>query len=525
METPRDNLSNRLRLSLTDHSAAVLMTQGQEDSWSGADILSCCANIESALNQLSPPGAFVGISFPEGAVQGIAIIGTLMSGRIPVILNQADMLTNQDTWIKRSQCSTFLSSGIDIQPTVNNVQLDEGGKVVTVTGNFIDAVVPAQSEDTAHVIFTSGSTGNPRGVLVPSLGLTKTSDFLTDYFGLSERTSAAIVLPIFHSMALNTQFFPTLLAGGRCDFMNSRLSLSRIYRRILSRESSFLAMIGEVLALCWEEKERRNLEPATSVRNIQLAGGMITPRHLEMASTLFPNATLHKGYGLTEAIRITMIPSSDERFFSSSVGAPLPFVEVQIRNDAGSTISSDEMGEIFVKGPNVYLGSTGPGLYPVGEDGYLPTGDFGQWTENGHLVINGRKDNVMKVNGHRISGFELEKLAMEAHTLVKGAKAIVIENERLHSSKMILFLELSAESPSAVADAELTDLEERLWAQGQRLSFFPKEIAVLGEFPRTGNGKVSLQQLKALYKDAPQTSHEQHTPLSLKFYPSTESAD
>ncbi|MEM1155822.1 MAG: class I adenylate-forming enzyme family protein, partial [Pseudomonadota bacterium] len=405
MESPSKSLTNKLQLSLQAHSAEVLMTQGQDDDWRGADILSCCNAIESALDRLCPPGAYVGISFPEGAVQGIAIIGTIISGRVPVICNQADMLNNQDTWVARSQCSTFLLSGIDLPQTVNSVELDERGLVASLSGQMIDAIVPTRSEETAHVIFTSGSTGNPRGVLVPSQGLLETSDFLIKYFGLSERTSAAVVLPIFHSMALNTQFFPTLLVGGRCDFMNSRLSLGRIYRRILARESSFLSMIGEVLSLCWEEKERRNLAPATSVTDIQLAGGLITSRHLEMASVLFPNATLHKGYGLTEAIRVTMIPSTDQKFYSSSVGTPLPFVDVQIRDDEGSTISTDEIGEIFVKGPNVYLGSTGPGLYPVGEDGYLPTGDFGQWTDNGHLVIKGRKDSVMKVNGHRISGF------------------------------------------------------------------------------------------------------------------------
>ncbi|MEM6582419.1 MAG: class I adenylate-forming enzyme family protein [Pseudomonadota bacterium] len=521
METPRQSLINRLKLSLDAHTDQPLITDSQEGNWSGGDILACCHAIETSLNRLSPPGAFIGISFPEGAVQGIAIIATLVSGRIPVILNQIDMLNDQDTWIARSQCSTFLSSEVEMQLTVNSIQLDEQGQVATVSGDMVDTVIPARTDEIAHVIFTSGSTGNPRGVLVPSLGLLKTSDFLTDYFGLIEQTSAAIVLPIFHSMALNTQFIPTLLAGGRCDFMNSRLSLSRIYRRILARESSFLAMIGEVLTLCWEEKERRKLEPATSVTDIQLAGGLITSKHLEMASALFPNATLHKGYGLTEAIRVTMIPSSDERFYSSSVGAPLPFVDVQIRDDAGLTISTDEIGEIFVKGPNVYVGSTGPGLYPVGEDGYLPTGDFGQWTDNGHLVIKGRKDSVMKVNGHRISGFELEKLAMDAHDLIKGAKAIVVENERLHSSKMILFLELSTGPSGAVTDAELTDLEANLWARSQRLSFFPKEVAVLQQFPRTGNGKVSLQKLKAVYAGSPQISREQHTPLSLQLYPST----
>ncbi|MEM1155310.1 MAG: hypothetical protein AAGI44_14325, partial [Pseudomonadota bacterium] len=116
----------------------------------------------------------------------------------------------------------------------------------------------------------------------------------------------------------------------------------------------------------------------------------------------------------------------------------------------------------------------------------------------------------------------LEKLAMDAHSLVKGAKAIVVEGERLHGSKMILFLEISAEPSVAVSDAELKALETNLWARGQRLSFFPKEVVVLHQFPRTGNGKVSLQKLKALYASSPQTSREQHTPLSLQIYPSTE---
>ena len=168
--------------------------------------------------------------------------------------------------------------------------------------------------ETGIILFTSGSLGEPKAVQLGRTGLLYLVDSLIEYFQLGRETQATITLPIFHTMALNTQFFPTFLAGGVCEFINTELSMGKLYRHISNSNGNFIALIGDMLKFCLEEKQKRNLTPAYNVQNIQLSGGITRQEHLEWASELFPNARIHKGFGLTECIRISMISSLSAKF-------------------------------------------------------------------------------------------------------------------------------------------------------------------------------------------------------------------
>lgn len=522
----QDSLRARILASLEKGYDKILLTDDYV-TWTGQEILAKMKRLRELIESTTLPGASVAVSFPNLAVQALAILTVIISGRVPIILSFTDMGADLDQRLQMAQASMLLTmtgvedlSSLIIPFAVLSADATVKATVTdTLNGLRLHREPHPASKDAALMLFTSGSTGKPKGVYVPEAGLLKTIDFLTKYFDITSKTVSPIVLPIWHSMALNTQFLPTFLAGGRSYFMNAWLSIGRVYRSILFKEGTFVSLIGEVLRVCWEEKNRKNLPPAEEVRHVQLAGGMISDKHLRLARELFPNAVLHKGYGLTEAIRVTMINSESPDFATGAVGKPLPFVDVEIRNrEAGKIESAGAIGEVFIRGSNVLLGSAGSYESPVGPDGFLATGDLGYWNENGSLCIAGRNDGLFKINGHRVSGFEIEQLALETSDLIRNAKCIAVEDSRRAGYKIVLLLEVPADVQSEFLSSEFDDIPEKIWKKFQTLAHFPKEIMVLERFPRNANGKVAISRLKETYLQSRQAALLESSHSRLQFF-------
>ena len=522
----QDSLRSRIMASLEKGYDKVLLSDDYV-TWTGQEILSKMKRLRELIESTTAPGASVAVSFPNLAVQALAILTVIISGRIPIILSFTDMGADLEQRLQMAQASMLLTmtgvedlSSLIIPFAVLSADATVKATVTDVVrGPRLHREPHPASKNAALMLFTSGSTGKPKGVYVPEAGLLKTIDFLTKYFNISSKTVSPIVLPIWHSMALNTQFLPTFLAGGKSYFMNAWLSIGRVYRSILFKEGTFVSLIGEVLRVCWEEKDRKNLPAADKVEHVQLAGGMISDKHLRLARELFPNAVLHKGYGLTEAIRVTMINSEMPDFATGAVGRPLPFVDVEIRNrDTGKIDKPGVIGEVFVRGQNVLTGSAGVYQSPVGADGFLATGDLGYWNEHGSLCIAGRDDGLFKINGHRVSGFEIEQLALETSDLIRNAKCIAVEDSRRAGYKIVLLLEVPADVQGEFLSSEFDDIPERIWKKFQTLAHFPKEIMVLERFPRNANGKVAIAKLKDTYLQSRQAAMLESSHSRLQFF-------
>jgi acyl-CoA synthetase (AMP-forming)/AMP-acid ligase II len=203
--------------------------------------------------------------------------------------------------------------------------------------------------------------------------------------GLTTETRAVIAMPMFHTLAINTQFFPALYAGGSCVFLAPELEMGSLMRRLMAVNGTYVALVAEVVQQLGAECKEHELDAASSVQQVVLAGGQINQHHLLQAGVLFPSAVVHRAYGLTEAVRVTMANSNDPDFGKLANGRPLRGQDVRIFGESGEELPQGQAGTIFVKGPN-----TGNDLFghktesSVGGD-YLCTGDLG--------FINAYEDN------------------------------------------------------------------------------------------------------------------------------------
>ncbi len=515
------SLSESINNALMLHGSRILL-EDSDVKLTGVEIDSKSQELKKYLNVSTLPGNLVGVSLPNQASQGLAILAIIQSGRIPLILSYTDLQTHLEKWLSNLSIDVLITTEEMAQvtkPRIHSIILNSIGefKYDYSQSSPLRGQLFKAPEETGLVLYTSGSTGEPKGICIPALGILETSKYLIDYFKLDQETVSPIVLPVCHSMALNTQLIPTLLAGGKSHFVNSRLGMNKLFRHISNIEGTFISLIGEVLQILWDEMRLRKLSANQKVSHVQLAGGLISAKHLQMARELFPNAMIHKGYGLTESIRVTMI-NHHQPNFETAVGTPLPFMNVEIRNSKGLRSLPSEVGEIFVKGPSVMLGILGTQLPSAALDGFLATGDLGSLNDLGQLTVQGRKDSVFKVNGLKVSGHEIEKIALESGDYIRNAKCILVNDQRRMRNKVILFLEIPKDNQENFYRNYFELFHQALWKNFKCLSHFPKDIIITPRFPRTSNGKLSIKGLQELWLKENQLNHNPEAGGSFLFY-------
>ena len=485
---------------LAKHAHSVLLSD-LDCSLTGAACRQRLSELERVFTRLSPLGGRVGVLLPNSVAQAVSVLAIVAAGRVPVMLNPSTTLDNLTSQLKSMRLHALavpsaLSDSFRV--SVSTVRLNTDGSVSDwerMSGTSPSDLPP---QGTGLLLYTSGSLGEPKGVALSQEGLSYTIETLIPYFKLSSQSVATITLPMFHTMALNTQFFPTFFAGGRCEFVDSGLSLGKVFRSIVNSGGTFVAMIGEMLRLCLEEMNRRGLDPCHTVEHVQIAGGIIRSDHLEYAKTLFPKATIHKGYGLTEGIRVTMIPSTDPRFFTETAGFVLPGQEVEVRDEDGVPLSSGSLGQIHVRGPNVMIGYDGRADSPFDERRFLSTGDLGMLLHDGRLVVQGRMSSVFKCRGRLLSAKEIELAALRSASGIRDAKCIPVPCHT-RGFRPVLFLEIENGMDDFFVGFGKNEFEENLKKLVVENYKLPEDIFILHKFPRTPTGKVQNAAFEHLW--------------------------
>jgi acyl-CoA synthetase (AMP-forming)/AMP-acid ligase II len=252
---------------------------------------------------------------------------------------------------------------------------------------------------------------------------------------------------------------------------------------------------------------------------------MIHAEHLEIARELFPNARLHKGYGLTEAIRVAMIDSRDPRFAEPAAGCPLPGQEIAIRDEAGSRLPPGARGRIWVTGPNVMLGYDGAGEAPLaadpeGDARTLDTGDLGYLTGDGRVVVEGRGDGIFKSYGRRIAAAEIERAALGC-AAVASALCIAVPCP-VRGMRPVLFVESPSSSAESAGSIGLPSPDPRPAIEAAlKLALepykVPREIVLVESVPRSATGKASRRTLERLWREGAPLADLGRGPLGCHF--------
>ena len=355
-----------------------------------------------------------------------------------------------------------------------------------------DAAVPAAIEGTgtdqvAALVYTSGSTGQPKGVMLTHGNLLFMARAAGSIRSLTPNDRLYGVLPVSHIVGLSTVLLGTLMAGASL-FLVPRFNPADALK-VLERDGITI-MLGTpaMFAMIAEYAGRKGIQKiaSPSLRIISSSGAPLDPQIKKAAEQLF-SLPLHNGYGITECSPTIAQTRPEQPRKDSSVGLPLRGIEIQLR--ASSGLITDDVGELWVRGPNVMKGyyadpeGTAAVLSP---DGWFNTQDLAR-QEDGNLFIVGRTRDLIIRMGFNVFPAEVEAV-LNSHPAVRHS-AVIGRPAANGTEEVVAFVELipgMATTPEVLRDHA-----------AQRLASYkqPSEIAILAALPTTAGGKIAKRDL------------------------------
>ncbi|MER6382151.1 AMP-binding protein [Streptomyces sp. NPDC001250] len=343
-------------------------------------------------------------------------------------------------------------------------------------------------DDVATFVYTSGSTAVPKAVVCPHAQVTFATRALTRALGYR---SDDVVLCRF-PMSWDYGLYKVLMTCAvRCEVvLAERDSDLTILRRMRELGVTVVPLVPSFATMIVTLATREGGEQAP-VRMFTNTGAALPKATMEALRAHFPGARVVRQYGQTEAKRITVMPPEEDTERPGSVGLPLPGTQVVILDAEGDPVPVGEVGEIVAAGPHVMPGywrtpeATAGAFRPDPVTGRLRlhTGDYGRFDTDGYLYFEGRRDDMFKRKGIRMSTTEIEAAALD----VPGVRAAAaVPPGETHD--LVLFAECDLD-PGALRKELARRLEP---------AKVPAVFRVLETFPLTQHGKNSRQELLRL---------------------------
>ncbi len=357
--------------------------------------------------------------------------------------------------------------------------------------------------DIAAILYTSGSTGKPKGVVLSHRNLTAGAASVAQYLKNSPDDRILSVLPLSFDYGLN-QLTTAFHVGATGVLMNYLMPRDIVDTLEEDRIPGLAA--GPPL---WIDLAQLTLQKAISLRYITNSGGAMPRATLDLLRSSLPDTAVFLMYGLTEAFRSTFLPPEQVDVRPDSIGKAIPNAEVLVLREDGSPCAAGEPGELVHRGVHVSMGywndheKTAERFKPVPshQSGLtIPelavwSGDTVRMDEEGFLYFIGRRDEMIKTSGYRVSPMEVEEV-LYATELVAEAAAIGVPHPVL--GQAIVVVATPRAGTSLDREALLTACKLHLPA-----FMLPSRIeSRQGNLPRNPNGKIDRKLLAQELQDA-----------------------
>ena len=347
-------------------------------------------------------------------------------------------------------------------------------------------------DDLAAFLYTSGTTGRSKGAMLTQDNLLSNAQTLVSEWRFTSDDVLLHALPIFHTHGLFVASNVTLAAGGSMIFL-PKFDLDTIIAQ-MPKATTMMGVPTFYTRLLGDHRFTRDL---ASHMRLFISGSapLLAETHVQ-----FEERTGHRileRYGMTETNMNTSNPYEGERR-AGTVGFPLPGVELKITDPgSGKTLPDGDIGQIEVRGPNVFKGywqMPEKTAAELREDGFFITGDLGLIDADGYVQIVGRNKDLIISGGYNIYPKEIELVLDEQPGVLESA---VIGVPHPDFGETVLGVIVPEPGASPDTDA-IMDAVRSVLARFKH----PRRLVVLEELPRNTMGKVQKNILRDQFKSA-----------------------
>ena len=291
------------------------------------------------------------------------------------------------------------------------------------------AVVDSLASDLAVLLFTAGTGGAPKAAMLTHGNLLANLDQMQRHPGrlVTPEDVYLGVNPLFHIFGLNVVLGLTLLAGSSIVLVRRFDPVATL--ELIDRHKVTLLAGAPTMYAAWAAVPKGTGGTMASVR-LLFSGAAPLPNEVAVAFERRFGLPLRQGYGLTEASPVVTTSVLEDDARPTSIGVPLPGVEVRLVDEDGEDALAGDAGEIWVRGPNVFHGywrdeqATSTALTP---EGWLRTGDVAVVGDRGDLYLVDRAKDLIIVSGFNVYPAEVEEVLL-SHPAVAECAVVGVES-------------------------------------------------------------------------------------------------
>jgi acyl-CoA synthetase (AMP-forming)/AMP-acid ligase II len=354
---------------------------------------------------------------------------------------------------------------------------------------FWDDFLP-QGNEAACIYYSSGTTGNPKGIVFSFKNMIANIASIVRGFQWSSEDCHLVFLPVGHTASINYSILPCMYSGSKIVLYESFWKIRRnIWEYIEKYRVSYIEVVPSVLYSLlntpYKDYQRKKL------KNFKYIGCGSAPLPLEVQKGVEEKFLLRVAnlYGLSETGPSHIDNPLEDNWTPGSLGYPLDVNSVKIFKDDGTEASIGEVGEIGIKGPNVFVAyyKNIKQYQDVFREGYFLTGDLGFEAENGKLFFSDRKKDLIIKGGVNIFPGEIDEVVF-SHTSVKEAATIGISD---------LYLGARIKTFIVLKEGEKFNNDHMKQFCLKKLGDFkcPDEFELIDEIPKGPSGKLLRRSL------------------------------
>ncbi|ALM83859.1 malonyl-CoA synthase [Bordetella sp. N] len=494
-----------------DRSKIALETPTLRYTWDDIDRASAClANLLKSLDL--PKGARVAVQVEKSPEALLLYLATLRAGLVYLPLNTAYREAEIEYFLGNAEPAVVVCSSVNEAWVRRLADKSGAAHVFTLdedrTGTLLQAAagqpqtfrtVQREDDDLAAILYTSGTTGRSKGAMLSHGNLAANARVLNEYWGWRSDDVLLHMLPIFHVHGLFVASHGALLAGAKMIWL-PKLDMDQALHYLpqstvmMGVPTYYVRLLGDV----------RFTREACARMRLFISGSapLLTETFSEFQTRT--GHTILERYGMSETVMLTSNPYDAVLGprVGGTVGPALPGVDVRVVNDKGVALPPGDIGNVQVRGPNVFSGywrMPEKTAEEFTEDGWFKTGDVGRWGGEaaGHpipvdyLSIVGRSKDLIISGGFNVYPKEIETIIDEMPGVAESA---VIGVPHVDFGEAVVAVVV----PRAGANLDPAAMQTELKA---RIANFkvPKRIHVAEQLPRNTMGKVQKNVLRDTY--------------------------
>jgi malonyl-CoA/methylmalonyl-CoA synthetase len=487
-----------------DRTACCIETHdGLFYSWNDLDRATAkMANLLAALKL--PKNARIAVQVEKSPEALMLYLATIRAGYVYLPLNSAYRAAEIEYFIGDAEPAVMVCSPQNFG-WVSQIAFKSGTQHVFTLGDDRQgsllvraayqsnsfATVNRQPDDLAAILYTSGTTGRSKGAMLTHDNLASNAKVLHDYWHWQEGDVLLHALPLFHVHGLFVASHGALLNGSKMIFL-PKLDSAELMRH-LPRSTVFMGVPTYYVRLLAEPAFDKS---ACANMRLFVSGSapLLTDTFNEF--TRRTGHTILERYGMSETTMLVSNPYEGPRI-GGTVGLPLPGVSVRVVKNDGTPCAVNEIGDIQVKGPNVFKGywrMPEKTAEEFTQDAYFKTGDIGRFDANGYLSIVGRSKDLIISGGYNVYPKEIESFIDEMGGVSESAVIGVPHRDFGEAVTAVIVTRPGVTLSEADVIAHL---------KVQIANFkVPKRVFFVPDLPRNTMGKVQKNVLREQFQDA-----------------------